>query len=113
MKPLATNRQALTWLCICSFDQNAIRKKTIAIILTLIFFILGICYFVSTIDFFVKNVSIDIKKSLYAVFQLFASASLVFMWIAALISRKGINQILESLDTIHEESKLGYAINFI
>lgn len=106
MKPLATNRRVLTWLCICPFDQDAsIVKRTFFIILALFQFALVSSASVSSIIFFVNNLSVDLEGCLYAVFQIAAYSGLSYMWVVAFTLRKKINQSFGTLDAIYEESK--------
>lgn len=117
MKPLATNRQVLTWLCICPSDQNtSALKKTFFTILALVSFALVFSFLVSSIVFFLKNVSIDLENGLYALVQIACSFDSVYMFAVVFISRKKINRFLQTLVTIYEESKLkkfiSWASNF-
>lgn len=112
MKPLATIRRILTWLCICPFDQNtSIRKKTLFMISTWFLFAFEVSYLVSSIVFFANNVLVDVEKCLYAVLQVAASSSLVYKVIVAFILRKRINHFFGTLQTIYEESKLEWMEN--
>lgn len=107
MKPLATNRRILTWLCVCPFDRDtSIVEKMFFIILTLFLFALVSSALVSSIVFFANNVSVDIESSLYALVEIAAYSGLLYMLMVVFILRKRINRFLGTLETIYDESEL-------
>lgn len=106
MKPFATNRQVLTWFCVCPFDQSTIiLKKMFFIIVTLFLFASVFSGAVSSIVFFVNNLSIDLKNSFYCIFQIAAFSNLSYLYIVAFVSRKKIYAFLTTFDEIYKESK--------
>lgn len=106
MKPLATNRRALTCLCICPFDQNtSIWQKVLFVATTWFLFASEFSFLVSSIFFFVKNVSVDLEAGLFAIPQISGSFGVVYLWVVVYIFRKKIDQFLETLDEIYGESK--------
>lgn len=105
MKPLATNRRVLNWLCICPFDQNtSIWQKALVVASTWFLFTSEISCAVSSVVFFINNVSVALEDSVCAIMQIAGISSVVYTWMVAFILRDGINRILKTLDEIYEES---------
>lgn len=99
MQPLQTNRQVLTWLCICPFEQNtSIVKKTFFAILTLFQLLCVISFVLSSIVIFVNNVSVNLEECLYAIVQMAGHGGLAYTW-------KKMSDIFKDLDAIYMKSK--------
>lgn len=105
MKPLATNQRVLIWFCVCPDESSSNRQKlahiafTTAVVVSIFF-----CY-IPSIEFFVKFVSIDLKDSLYALFQVSALSYAIYTVIFVYFSRQKFIAIFENLSKIYNECK--------
>lgn len=106
MKPLVTNRRALTWFCILPLDSNtSILKRALFIMLTVFLYTSVFTGVMSSVIFFANNVSVDLENSLYSVMQIAGFSNMLYLYVVAFVSRKRINRFLVTLDEIYEESK--------
>lgn len=106
MEPLKTNRRVLTWLCIClpNKDTRSIYEWIYAIFSWTVF-TLNLCAFLFSALFFIKFISTDLESCLFALFQIFGAANVVYMTIIAFFHRQKIRAIFEGLSNIYAASK--------
>lgn len=113
MKPLVTLQRILSWLHLCPEEENIHwRKKLAYIICVSTIFVVISSLAASSAVFFVKFVSIDLKQSLFAVFQVIASSSVLCILIIAFFWSHKISAILEDLSAIYDECKCFIEIIF-
>lgn len=60
---------------------------------------------VSSVVFFLTFISIDLELSLFALYEIFGILSMMYVFIAAFLSRHKINDIFEGLQQIYRASK--------
>lgn len=103
MKPLATNRQMLTWLCLLPAESTVtIRKKNQYIAtISITFGLLVSC----VLTYFLKFGSMDLKEALYAVCEMSACFNVILMTVAALYKRHRMTSFFEGLDIIYDQRK--------
>lgn len=105
MKPLVTNQKVLIWLYLCAVDDVSLRTNLAHIALGATAFLLLILGNVASVLFVLKFVSVDLKLSLFALYQIFAISSILYLMIAAFILRHKIHDIFAMLQEIYCESK--------
>lgn len=106
MKPLATNRQLFTWLCICQADDSVgNRERILYRIISLFSFGIVIIGFIASVMFIWKNISTDLESAIFAILQASAGLSLIYMDSAGFILRRKMTRIHERLTDICEERK--------
>lgn len=106
MEPLKTNRQVLIWLCICPPKKDTrLNDKWCHAIFSWIIFTLNFCACLLPVLFFIKCISTDLESSLFALFQIFATANVIYMTIILFFYREKITAIFEGLSIIYAASK--------
>lgn len=106
MKPLEMNRRVLTWLCVYPASENTSKStKTLYVIFTLIILSGNLIGLGLSIDYFLKSASTDLEDSLYALFQILATAKMSYTMIVAYFLRHRITAIFVSLSDIYDASK--------
>lgn len=106
MQPLKTNQQVLTWLCIYPIDKSSSKQMACEyIIFSWIIFTLNLCAFVSPVQFIIKFVSTDLESCVFALFQVSATANVVYMTIIAFLLREKITAIFTGLSIIYAASE--------
>lgn len=113
MKPLQTNKMALTWLCVCPADVNtSIWKRLAYLAFTLLTIAFVFSSVVASVAFFVKFVSVSLEMALNAVWQIGALSSLLYFLAVAYGIRRKINGIFESLEKIYLAGRQIYSRTF-
>lgn len=106
MEPMATNRQALIWLCVCPQSKNSIKlTKFFYIAFTMTIYIGFIFEFGGSVAFLFKYLD-DLEKVLSASAPIFGWGGAIFSFSIAHIQWKKINNIFEQLKEIYEECKI-------
>lgn len=106
MKPLVTNQQVLTWLCICPIEKSVTKfEKCAQIGITSLFVLTLFCGLTASVVYFVKFVSIDLEKSLYTVLQIGGTLLVLYTFTVLCLSRNKINAVFEHLTQIYDECK--------
>lgn len=106
MKPLVTCRQMLTWFCAYPVDPStSLLRKSSYIITTVFVFMANVCSVASSVAFALKFMQIDLKESLYSVFQIAGSSSTTCAMIIAFSFRFNIAALFENLSNIYNKSK--------
>lgn len=103
MRPLPTNYQVLTWLCICPIDPEIQWKKPLYSLFSLILLITNICGLISSGTFVLSHYSVDLKLSLNGIYQIAAFLSVTFMSVMAFLLRHEITSFLENLAEIYDD----------
>lgn len=107
MKPLETNKKVLTWLSICPLDKNANwNQKLVRIAFSFVFIGNQVVAFAGSLTFFLKYVSVDLEQCLYALFQLAAEVSVMYMLTIAFVQRYKITALFDNLSKIYDASKI-------
>lgn len=106
MRPLSTNCQVLTWLCIYPVDDENSWKKPLYLIISAISLIIITSVLLSSVVFFFDNYSIDLKVSINAIYQMTAFFGVTYMYVNAIFMRKTFTKFLETLKKIYEKRKI-------
>lgn len=104
MKPLETNQQILTFLCI--FPTTNKCKRRIYIVLSVFLLVIEICGLASSATFVLNHISTDLEEAIYAIFQVAAFSGLIYMIIVTIILRNKIIDFFRTLSKICETSKI-------
>lgn len=106
MKPIKTNQQVLTWLCVCQADETISKRKRMAHIFFASFiFSANFILIPISVAYFLRFVSVDLEQALYALFQLSGMLGMTYMMIAAFILRHEINDLFGKLADIYNNCK--------
>lgn len=106
MKPLATNRLMLTWLCFQPADASVSIKQKLAYIAVIsIAFGVKVAYFFEYWVYFLEFVSVDLEESLYAIYEISGNSGVVFMTVIVLFQRYKMSSLLKGLGRIYDERK--------
>lgn len=106
MIPLVSLQRVLTRMCLCPFPDGTSKLtkiKSISLVSILIF-----CEFncaITSIAYYMKFMLIDLKESLFSLFQIAAAVGVVYQIFIALFSKRKILGIIQGLNRIYEESK--------
>lgn len=105
MKPLATTRQVLTWLCIFQPDNSVGNmKKLLYTVFSLGLFGFLVCQVISSACFFLRFVTVDMETSLYAIYPICSWTSASYVFVVAYISRHKISSLFTELTAIFDTS---------
>lgn len=105
MKPLATTRQVLTWLCIFQPDNSVGNmKKLLYTVFSLGLFGFLVCQVISSACFFLRFVAVDMETSLYAIYPICSWTSASYVFVVAYISRHKISSLFTELTAIFDTS---------
>lgn len=105
MKPLVTNAKVLTWLCILPAQEQINRRmKLIYIAFTFTLSITCFCGLVSSLAFMMEYLSTNLEDCLYALFQVAADSSALYMVLVALFLRHKMAALFDKLSEIYNES---------
>lgn len=113
MRPLPTNYQVLTWLCICPADADNQLKKPLYILISLIFLVTNISGLFSSGIFFIRHFSIDPRVSLNAAYQIAAFWGVTYMSIIAFLMRNDITAFLGKLQVIYDKCKWIFNVDLL
>lgn len=105
MKPLTTNQRVLTLLSFPIDQSLSWRDRLIGLILLPTMLASYMISISLTVLYFLKFKSIDLEKSLYAVFQMGAGLHLASAIIIILLSRYKLSAIFEHLQEIYDLCK--------
>lgn len=106
MKPLVTQQRVLTWFCLCPFpDGTSNWQKLKYIFFSAILITNEISSISSSSAHCLRYISVDLKESLFSLFQIAASSSVLYQIIIALFSKHRIFGIIQGLNRIYDESK--------
>lgn len=106
MKPLQTNQQVLTWLCVYLAKQNTSKfKKILYIVFSVVVFLGYFNVLLASIAFFLKYASSSLEQSLYALFQISGDFGTVYMMLTAYTLRKQFKIIFDKLSNIYDACK--------
>lgn len=106
MRPLSTNRQVLTWLCIYPVDGENPGRKPLYLIISAISLITITSVLLSSAVFFFNNYSNDLKVSINAIYQMAAFFGVTYMYVNAIFMRKMFTKFLRTLEKIYEKRKI-------
>lgn len=106
MEPLVTNKRFLILFCGCSADEKIVNwQKWVNWTFTLTTFIGFIFGIYASVGFFFAHVSIDLEKSLYAIFQISAMGCAAYLIVFVYFSRRKIAHVFDDLREIYRKSK--------
>lgn len=103
MIPLETNRRVLLWMCVYQSDEKITWQNRCAHCSFTAFILFG--NFISilfSLAFIIENIATNFEESLFAVLQIFAPASVLYITIIILILREEITDIFKTISMIHE-----------
>lgn len=104
MRPLEASQRVLTWLCVYPADESTSRWEKVTYVAGYTSVLLGnIGNLAASALYFVGYLQIDLEKSLYAVAQMAALASGVYIMGIALLLRHRIVIVFDGLVKIYEE----------
>lgn len=106
MKPLVTDQQVLTWLCVLPAQDNTDKWKRwayIALVVTLI--VADLSVISSSLIYSVTFRSTDLQKSLIGLQQAIAAVPTANMIVVAFFLRHKIPPIFDNLTKIYEKCK--------
>lgn len=106
MKPVKAIQHYLIWFCMCPADDTTSKSKKRAHIgITSLCLINLTISLISSIVYAVKFVSVDLEKSLYALFQIVACQISVYYVIVGYFSRHQIHTIFTELEKLYCKCK--------
>lgn len=105
MKPLVTNQQVLTWLCICKNETSSRMEKLAHISFSVFVSVFLFWGDLSSLMFFIKFATVDLEESLYALFQVAGLSGMVYLIFVVPFSRHAIAATFDSLSKIYDASK--------
>lgn len=105
MQVMKYNKIIFSWLCLCP-DGN---ESSILIRLSKILTCGGVLAiefltFISSILFIIYNLQVNIEACLYALFQVAALFSVLYMWVVAFILRNNVAETFWKFQKIHDLS---------
>lgn len=104
MKPLATTKQILTWLCILPAEKyTSTCKKRAYISLVFALILADFTVFASSLLYVLKFISIDVLETSMGLYQVAASIVMANGIIVAYLFRHKIPTIFEKLSKIYEK----------
>lgn len=104
MKVLATTQQVLTLLCICPIDDSTKKwKKLFYIVFSITVLSILLTQIVASTVFMIKYLSVDLERTLYAVYQIFGWLPIFYSFIIALFLRREISALFIGLSGIYNE----------
>lgn len=107
MKPLATPKQVLPFICLCPLDASISKsKKTIYISLCTILMAMTVATWISGFVYIWKFISVDLEGSLFEFSMSFGVIGITYILIVLLMSREKIAEIFEQLDIIYEGGEI-------
>lgn len=107
MIPLKTNRQVLTWLCVCRPPKTTSEwKKRIFIVFGTAVFVSNIASLILDIIFLSKTIKVDLGESYYIMFQIGASSNRTNALIIGIFIRGKINALFDNLTDIYDARKI-------
>lgn len=109
MKPLQTNQQVLTWLCVYPTNEKMSKfKKFLCIVVSVAVFFGYFNVLLASIAFFLKYASTSLEQSLYALFQISGDFGTAYMMLAAYTLRKQFKIIFDKLSDIYDACKYNF-----
>lgn len=105
MKPLKTNQQVLTWLCICENETSTKLEKFAHVSFSVFVSVFLSWGDLSSMMFFIKFAAIDLEESLYALFQVAGLSGMAYLIFVVPFSRRAISATFDSLSKIYDASK--------
>lgn len=102
MKPLVTCELVLTWFCVYPVDDA--QQKTIWKVFSVATVVSLLSGWVGSAIYFGKYFSVDLEACLYAMFQISAVSSGLYMYIISFYTRHKIKAFFEHLSDIYDES---------
>lgn len=109
MEALHYSKWIFTWLCICP-DNNDTIIYLIRIIVNIIIISTEFLALVASILFMLFNLSVDLKNSLYALFQVAALFCVLYMWVIGYNMRNRVAKIFSKYQKIIDKSN--FFLNF-
>lgn len=107
MKPLATPKQVLPFICLCPLDASISKsKKTIYISLCTILIVMTVATWTSGFAYIWKFISVDLEGSLFEFSMSFGVIGITYILIVLLMSREKIAEIFEQLDIIYKGGEI-------
>lgn len=114
MKPLKASHTMLTWFCVFPPENSTSpEKKMLYNIFVVAIFVGNVCTFISSSFFFIEYVSIDLEESLYSLFQIVGSASILYLITVTYFLSRKIRILFEDLSRIYEKCKKVENVFFI
>lgn len=111
MEPLPTYCRILIWLFVCSPQENITKWKRIAYLIFTIVNIASISSVAITSTLLlIRSKSIDLTDTLYVLFQIVPTLSMVYVILAAFLSRNNFNAIFVDLLGIYQTSKYSHRL---
>lgn len=106
MKPLIASQRMLTLFCVLPADKTTSpEKKILYNIFFLSVFFGNFCALFSSSFFFVEYVSLDLEESLYSLFQIVGSASIIYLLTVTYFLSRKIRILFEDLSEIYKKCK--------
>lgn len=105
MRPLPTNYQVLTWLCICPVDTDNQWKKPLCSLISVIYVFTNISGLLSSGVFFLDHHCDDPKFAFSSAYQFTAFLGMTYRSIIAFLMRNDITAFLGKLAKIYDECK--------
>lgn len=106
MKVLKLNQEILTALWILpvpDYETKWIKLRNTAISFT--FFLLEFTMVISSVCFIYEYINVDVELSLYALLQLSAQSSQVYMLLFGIARRHKLAEVYSNIQQIYDESK--------
>lgn len=103
MIPLATNRRILLWMSVYQSEEEISWQDRCAhCSFTALINFGNFISILFSLAFIIENVATDFEESLFAVLQIFAPVSVLYITIILLILRNEITEIFKTISIIHE-----------
>ncbi|XP_055296841.1 odorant receptor 22a-like [Sitodiplosis mosellana] len=106
MKPLATDQQILTWLCVLPAKENTSKwEKWACIAFVMAWIVILLIDILSGLMFVVKFISIDFKGASIAIYAMIGCLIMANSMVVAFLLRHKIPPVYENLSAIYEKFK--------
>lgn len=107
MNFLEQNQYIFTWLSICQVkNESAKWKKHFRLIITSLIIITECLALLASSLFIYRFVESDLPNCLYALFQVAALFSAIYMWIVAFILRHRISKMFAKFQAVYQKSNV-------
>lgn len=104
MDPFPTTQRMLTWYYLYQDRSSTWCQKLTYIAFSLFNITFVAAHVAASVVFATKFVSVDLERSLYAIYQFFCWSPLIYMFIAAFQSRREITALIGELSLIYDAS---------
>lgn len=112
MEPCMSSRYWLTWFCIPAGDSIPKWKKQWNVPFTVFVFVFNIIATMTSMAYTVDFFKVDLQLALYSIYPVIAFISTTYGVAILIIYKRETVKMMDHLDVIYRESKIGHRIMF-